>query len=285
MSDLLRVVERSKDDPMEIENFMAREHPGEEGDDPTAPHPAGARSELLGRAARGRRAGLGGAPRASVRARDRRRLAARGALPLLRPPGLPVPDRLRAAARARRRPRPAAGVDAALRLAGRVGARDRDGPAPPVRRPLGHHRRAARVRADGAGDRRVLRLPPAHGHAGRLRRAGGGAAALHVELRRDRPAPGRRRPAGPRGLRGVDRDVRERRVRPARRLVPRADRRGRRGGRGAGPAAHARRLPRLERARAGVLGLAPGAPRRADPACRSAASPGAICGRCCARPS
>jgi bacterioferritin B len=41
MSDLLRVVERSKDDPMEIENFMAREHPGGEGEDPTAPHPAG----------------------------------------------------------------------------------------------------------------------------------------------------------------------------------------------------------------------------------------------------
>jgi len=41
MSDLLRVVERSKDDPMEIENFMAREHHGEEGEDPTAPHPAG----------------------------------------------------------------------------------------------------------------------------------------------------------------------------------------------------------------------------------------------------
>src|SRR5688572_13347867 len=42
MSDLLRVVERSKDDPMEIENFIAREHPGEEDEDPTAPHPAGA---------------------------------------------------------------------------------------------------------------------------------------------------------------------------------------------------------------------------------------------------
>jgi ferritin len=42
MSDLLRVVERSRDDPMEIENFMAREHPGEVGDDPTAPHAAGA---------------------------------------------------------------------------------------------------------------------------------------------------------------------------------------------------------------------------------------------------
>jgi ferritin len=42
MSDLLRVVERSKDDPMEVENFMAREHAGGEADDPTAPHPAGA---------------------------------------------------------------------------------------------------------------------------------------------------------------------------------------------------------------------------------------------------
>jgi ferritin len=42
MSDLLRVVERSKDDPMEVENFMAREHGGSEPDDPTAPHPAGA---------------------------------------------------------------------------------------------------------------------------------------------------------------------------------------------------------------------------------------------------
>jgi bacterioferritin B len=42
MSDLLRVVERSQDDPMEIENFLAREHPAEEGEDPTAPHPAGA---------------------------------------------------------------------------------------------------------------------------------------------------------------------------------------------------------------------------------------------------
>jgi bacterioferritin B len=42
MSDLLRVVERSKDDPMEIENFIAREHPAAASDDPTAPHPAGA---------------------------------------------------------------------------------------------------------------------------------------------------------------------------------------------------------------------------------------------------
>jgi ferritin len=42
MSDLLRVVERSRDDPMEVENFMAREHPGGEGEDPTAPRPAGA---------------------------------------------------------------------------------------------------------------------------------------------------------------------------------------------------------------------------------------------------
>src|SRR3954467_6498676 len=42
MSDLLRVVERSRDDVMEVENFMAREHPGGAGGDPTAPTPAGA---------------------------------------------------------------------------------------------------------------------------------------------------------------------------------------------------------------------------------------------------
>jgi len=42
MSDLLRVVERSRDDPMEVENFMAREHSGGAADDPTAPNAAGA---------------------------------------------------------------------------------------------------------------------------------------------------------------------------------------------------------------------------------------------------
>jgi len=42
MSDLLRVVERSKDDPMDIENFMAREMADSDGGDPTAPTPAGA---------------------------------------------------------------------------------------------------------------------------------------------------------------------------------------------------------------------------------------------------
>jgi bacterioferritin B len=42
MSDLLRVVERSRDDPMEIENWLARERSGSAVADPTAPHPAGA---------------------------------------------------------------------------------------------------------------------------------------------------------------------------------------------------------------------------------------------------
>jgi ferritin len=41
MSDLLRVVERSRDDPMSIEDFMFREHASGESDDPTAPHAAG----------------------------------------------------------------------------------------------------------------------------------------------------------------------------------------------------------------------------------------------------
>jgi bacterioferritin B len=42
MSDILRVVERSRDDPMEVENYMAREHAGGAGSDPTAPRAAGA---------------------------------------------------------------------------------------------------------------------------------------------------------------------------------------------------------------------------------------------------
>jgi ferritin len=42
MSDLLRVVQRSASDPMDIEDYLAREQLGDEGGDPTAPHPAGA---------------------------------------------------------------------------------------------------------------------------------------------------------------------------------------------------------------------------------------------------
>ncbi len=42
MSDLLRVVSRSQHDPMAIEDYLVREHPGEEAEDPTAPHGAGA---------------------------------------------------------------------------------------------------------------------------------------------------------------------------------------------------------------------------------------------------
>jgi bacterioferritin B len=41
MSDLLRVVQRSQDDPMEIEQYIAREHPAGDTDDPTSPPPAG----------------------------------------------------------------------------------------------------------------------------------------------------------------------------------------------------------------------------------------------------
>jgi bacterioferritin B len=41
MSDLLRVVERSRENPMFAEEYLAREHPGEEDADPTAPPVAG----------------------------------------------------------------------------------------------------------------------------------------------------------------------------------------------------------------------------------------------------
>ena len=42
MSDLLRVAERSRDDVMDIEDYVEREHGAGEGEDPTAPQPAGA---------------------------------------------------------------------------------------------------------------------------------------------------------------------------------------------------------------------------------------------------
>ena len=41
MSDLLRVVERCRENPMWAEDYLARENPGEEGADPTAPTAAG----------------------------------------------------------------------------------------------------------------------------------------------------------------------------------------------------------------------------------------------------
>ena len=41
MSDLLRVVERARENPMFAEDYLARENPGEEGADPTAPPAAG----------------------------------------------------------------------------------------------------------------------------------------------------------------------------------------------------------------------------------------------------
>jgi bacterioferritin B len=42
MSDLLRVVERSRESPMDVETWMAREHGSAGSADPTAPRPAGA---------------------------------------------------------------------------------------------------------------------------------------------------------------------------------------------------------------------------------------------------
>ena len=41
MTDLLRVVDRAQESPLQIEEYLARESLGEEGDDPTAPRAAG----------------------------------------------------------------------------------------------------------------------------------------------------------------------------------------------------------------------------------------------------
>ena len=51
MSDLLRVVERSSDDPMEIENWLAREQPGGEERRPDRPSRRGRRRVALAHAA------------------------------------------------------------------------------------------------------------------------------------------------------------------------------------------------------------------------------------------
>jgi bacterioferritin B len=42
MNELLEVAERVRDMPMELESFIARENPGAQGDDPSAPEVAGA---------------------------------------------------------------------------------------------------------------------------------------------------------------------------------------------------------------------------------------------------
>ena len=41
MNDLLKVVQRAKDNPLLAEEYLARETPGDEGADPTAPPVAG----------------------------------------------------------------------------------------------------------------------------------------------------------------------------------------------------------------------------------------------------
>jgi bacterioferritin B len=46
MGDLLEVAERVSDDPMTLEEFIAREHAGSEGADPTAPAAAGGATSL-----------------------------------------------------------------------------------------------------------------------------------------------------------------------------------------------------------------------------------------------
>ena len=41
MSDLLKIVQRGKDNPLLVEEYLAREHQGNDGEDPTAPPVAG----------------------------------------------------------------------------------------------------------------------------------------------------------------------------------------------------------------------------------------------------
>ena len=184
MSDLLRVVERSRDDVMEVENYMAREQSGGEGERPdraASPPALEPQSDEL-RAPR-RRPGMrrwrirscAGSGDGSLR---------RGGVPLLHPPGLPVPDRLRAAAVAGRRAGAAAGVDAAFAgLASSV-----------LETEMALHREfAARW---GVADLEAERAAPATSaycnfllrtaSLGDFAELARGGAAVHVELRGDR---------------------------------------------------------------------------------------------------
>ena len=61
MTDLLNVVERSQDNPLLIEDFLAREQLGDQGDDPPAPPPPAGCSSSIDRVACG---GTGAAPTA-----------------------------------------------------------------------------------------------------------------------------------------------------------------------------------------------------------------------------
>ncbi len=151
MSDLLRVVERARDNPLLAEEYLAREHLGDGGRDPTAPD--GGRRRALGAAAArrprrpasraGARAAAPSVPGCSSR---RSRSAARRSWP-------PPTARSRGGCRSGRRPcRSASGSGRA-----RGPPRSCPGPAGSRRRP----RRTAAARA-GAGRRR----------AGRTRRRG-----------------------------------------------------------------------------------------------------------------
>ena len=84
MSDLLRVVERSQERPMDIEDYLAREQLGEARRRPDGAAPRRRRRVSTAAALRAAADDVWrGAARAPVRARDRRRDARRGALPVL----------------------------------------------------------------------------------------------------------------------------------------------------------------------------------------------------------
>ena len=48
MNDMLKVVQRAKDNPLLAEEYLARESPGDEGADPTAPPVAGGAVDMRG---------------------------------------------------------------------------------------------------------------------------------------------------------------------------------------------------------------------------------------------
>ena len=183
MSDLLRVVERSQDRPMDIEDYLAREQLGEEGDDPTAPHPPARAGP--GRATHGRARGA----RSTLAIWASTSTPGRGARD--------VPSRAAPRSTARRRPsrigfgRSAQGGDRRAGAGERAGrparprGRSRRAAPRPGRRPRRGRPRRARRRAAPA-----CRPPPARGRAPRPRPR---PRPPRAAPRPPRPAPRHRR--------------------------------------------------------------------------------------------
>ena len=201
MSDLLRVVERSRDDVMEVENYMAREQPGRRAVRPDARRTRRRRLSTCAsprrRVSGSRRSARGRPARTCVRSAARRELGQRDL-------AVALEDRARRALGPRRARQGGRACPA------RAGSRGR---ARAARASVGGGRRRAAARAGG---RRRCSSASAASVSGASRALAAAVAAAPVRARARRARAGRRagRARG-RGAAGWDRARRRRRACPA----------------------------------------------------------------------